>query len=352
MLCVNDREGEIELVADKGQSAEKDAWRGVCVYADHNGGAVRGVTLELLGKAVELARKVGHPVYALLIGHRMGESAEKLLKYGADKVFVYDDPMLEYFKIEPYTNVFEDFIKKVKPSAVLFGATVTGRALAPRVAARLRTGLTAGCTTLGIKENTDLVQIRPTFGGDIMAQIVTEHIRPQLCTVRPKVFSAPAPFEHPVGEIIKMGINPKELHSLIKIQEIVEKPKEIDITEADRIVAAGRGVKTKEDLKLVQQLADAIGAQVACSLPLSENGWFSSKYQIGISGRTVKPKLIITAGVSGAVQFKVGMRNSDYIVAINSDPDAPIFEIAHCGIVGDLYEVIPRLIDRIKGNGN
>lgn len=347
-ICVKKSAGIIELAETRQPAVNKDEWRGVMVYADHYKGEIHNVTLELLGKAQELAKVTGHPVYALIIGYGIGQAARKLLKYGADKVFVYEDPKFDYFKIEPYTKAFEDLINKVKPSSVLVGATDIGRTLAPRVAARFRTGITADCTILDMKENTDLVQIRPAFGGNIMAQIITPNNRPQFCTVRYKIFSAPDPVENPQGEIVEMAVNHDMLESSTEILEINERPKEIDISEADVIVAAGRGVKSKADLELIGELADALNAQMACTRPLVECGWFNAKRQIGLSGRTVKAKLIIAVGISGSVQFAAGMRNSDFIVAINQDPHASIFDIAHLGLVGDLYDILPRLIRLIR----
>ena len=232
------------------------------------------------------------------------------------------------------------------------GATNVGRSLAPRVAARFRTGLTADCTILEMKENTDLVQIRPAFGGNIMAQIVTENNRPQFCTVRYKIFSAPERSEEAKGEIVNMKLEEKRFASAIEVLEIIKKEKGFDISEADVIVAVGRGVKSEKDLPMVQEFADAIGAKMACTRPNIENGWFDPRLQIGLSGRTVKPKLIIAVGVSGSVQFAAGMQNSEYIVAINNDKNASIFNIAHCGIVGDLYEVLPELMEEIRSNKN
>jgi len=306
------------------------------------------VTLELIGKAKVLAKVINHPVYALFMGTDITEKAQELLKYGVDKVFVYDKPELKHFVIEPYANVFEDFIEKIKPSSILVGATNVGRSLAPRVAARYRTGLTADCTILEMKENTDLVQIRPAFGGNIMAQIVTENTRPQFCTVRYKVFDAPEILKNPKGCLEIMDIESKKLISSIEVLEIIKKEKGIDISDAETIVAVGRGVKCEKDLEMIYSFAEKIGATVACTRPGIESGWFDAKLQIGLSGRTVKPKLIIALGISGAVQFAAGMQNSDYIIAINNDPKAPIFNVAHCGMVGDLYEILPELLEMIE----
>ena len=229
------------------------------------------------------------------------------------------------------------------------GATGLGRQLAPRVAARCRTGLTADCTVLEMKENTDLVQIRPAFGGNIMAQIVTPNTRPQFCTVRYKVFAEPKPSDVPAGQVIPMEVTEAMVQSGIRVVSSVEKPKDIDISEAEVIVAVGRGAAGESMRGLAQELADLLGGMVACTRPLVEGNIFDAKRQIGLSGRTVKPKLIITLGISGAVQFAAGMKGADCIVAINSDPTAPIFDVAHYCIVGDVNEIVPKLIDKIKG---
>ncbi|MEG0076066.1 MAG: electron transfer flavoprotein subunit alpha/FixB family protein [Eubacterium sp.] len=344
--------GVVELIEDEKKEIDKSLYRGITVYVDHIGGKIHPVTLELIGKAKELAAVINHPVYALFIGHNIGKKAEELLHYGVDKVFVYDDERLSHFTIEPYTNAFTDFIEKINPSSILVGATNVGRSLAPRVAARCRTGLTADCTILEMKDNTDLVQIRPAFGGNIMAQIVTQNNRPQFCTVRYKIFSALERSDVANGEIVNMTMDQKQFKSAIEVLEIIKKEKGFDISEAEVIVAVGRGVKSEKDLPMVKEFAEAIGAKMASTRPNIENGFFDPRVQIGLSGRTVKPKLIITVGVSGSVQFAAGMQNSEYIIAINNDKNASIFNIAHCGIVGDLYEVIPSLMEEIKANKN
>ena len=325
---------------------DKSQWAGITVYADCTGGKLHPVSLELLGKALELASHPKQPVYALLIGSQVEEAAETLVRYGADRVFLYDAPELASFVTERYTDVLCDFVEKIHPSSVLVGATHAGRSLAPRAAARLGTGLTADCTALEMRENTDLVQIRPAFGGNIMAQIITPNHRPQFCTVRYKIFSAPEPSQHPKGEIVRMALPP--LAEGVEVQSVEAKPSEIDISEAEIIVAVGRGIKREGDLALIRRLAEKLGAQLASTRPLVENGWFDPKRQIGLSGRTVKPKIILTIGISGSVQFCAGMKSSDFIVAINEDKHAPIMKVAHVGIVGDLYEIIPRLLDRIE----
>lgn len=350
-LCVRKGpEGAVTFVEDEKKEIDKSLWKGIAVYVDHVDGEIHPVTLELIGKARELADKVNQQVYCIAMGDNIDESVHELLHYGVDKVFLYNHKELKFFRIEPYTSVIEDFINNVKPAVLLVGATTVGRSLAPRVAARFRTGLTADCTILDIKENTDLVQIRPAFGGNIMAQIITPNSRPQLATVRYKVMSAPERNESEAGEIVRLSIENENLKSNINVLEVLPKSKEKEISEADVLVVAGRGVKSEKDLQMIKELSGLLGGELACTRPLIEAGWIDAKRQVGLSGRTVRPKLIITCGVSGAVQFTAGMNNSDYIFAINTDEKAPIFKVAHYGIVGDIYEVVPMLIEKIKNN--
>lgn len=340
--------GAAEIVREQQAGVDKSAWNGIAVYVDHIDGEIHPITYELIGKARELASKINHKVYCLFMGSGVKNNSSELLHYGVDEVYLYDYKELEHFKIDAYTAVFEDFINKVKPSSILVGATSVGRQLAPRVAARFRTGLTADCTILDIKENTDLVQIRPAFGGNIMAEIMTPNSRPQMATVRYKVMNSPERNTDPSGQIIHCSMNMNLLESKIDVLGVVEKPKEKLIENADVLVVAGRGVKSQEDLKMIGELAELLGGELACTRPMIESGWFDAKKQIGLSGRTVRPKLIITCGVSGSVQFAAGMNNSDYIFAINKDEKAPIFKIAHYGIVGDLYDILPKLIGKVK----
>lgn len=341
--------GAAEYIEEELTQIDKSLWKGIAVYVEHVDGDIHPVTLELVGKAKELALKVNQPVYALFIGHAVSEKARELLHYGIDRVFVYDTEELKDFRIECYTAAAEDFINNLKPSVILVGATSIGRSLAPRIAARFRTGLTADCTVLDIKENTDLIQIRPAFGGNIMAQIATPNNRPQIATVRYKVMSAPERCEAESGSITQCSIPKEMLKSGIQVVKTTKKEKEVSISDAEIIVVAGRGLKSEKDMQMVRELAEILGAQVAATRSLVESGWVDAKKQIGLSGRTVKPKLIITCGVSGAVQFAAGMKGSDCIIAINSDEKAPIFQIAHYGIVGDIYEVIPGLVKNIRG---
>lgn len=348
-LCVKSGvPGVITYEEEEKPQIDKSLWNGITVYVEQEHGKIHPVALELLGKAGELAGVNGEPVYALLIGYQMEQAAEELLHYGVDKVFCYDAPELAEFFTGPYANAMEDFVRKIRPSVMMIGATMRGRSLAPKAAARFRTGLTADCTVLNMKENKDLVQIRPAFGGNIMAQIVTPNSRPQFCTVRYKVFAAPARGGEKRGTVERMEMEVGLYRSAVCLLETIKKPKEIDIADAEVIVAAGRGVKSKSDLELVERLAEALGAQIACTRPLIEAGWLDARRQIGLSGRTVKPKLIITVGISGSVQFVAGMKGADCIVAINADEHAGIFDVAHYGFVGDLYEIIPKLLDELE----
>ncbi len=329
-------------------SVDKSLWKGIAVYVDHVDGVIHPVTYELIGKAREMAEVIGQPVYALLLGSNVEKQAHELLHYGVDEVHVYDYPQLARFEIEPYTAAFADFIEKVHPSSILTGATTVGRQLAPRVAARMKTGLTADCTILEMEENTDLSQIRPAFGGNIMAHIKTPNNRPQMATVRYKIMNAPQRNEAESGTIIEQSIDPEKLASHVEVLDIVKKPKEKMIENADVLVVAGRGLKKPEDLAMLEELADLLGGQIACTRPLVEAGVLPASCQIGLSGRTVRPKLIITCGVSGAIQFTAGMNNAETIVAINTDASAPIFKTASYGLVGDLYDIIPELITKVK----
>lgn len=344
--CVRKSDGAISFEEETIHSINKDEWKGILVFCEHYKGKIHNVTFELLGKAKELASVTKQEVLAIMIGSGIKESARELYCFGADKVYVYDNPALENFLIEPYTNVFEDFINRIKPSSILVGATNVGRSLAPRVAARMHTGLTADCTSLEMMDTTDLVQIRPAFGGNIMARIMTPNNRPQFCTVRYKIFSKPERKEVD-KDVVLMETTPAMLVSRAEIIDIEVKPADVDISEADILVLVGRGIKSKNDLAMVEKLADALNAQMACTRPLVENSWFDAKHQIGLSGRTVKPKLLICIGVSGAIQTVAGMKGSECIIAINSDLKAPIFDVANYGIVGDLYDVIPLLLKKL-----
>lgn len=351
-LCVRKGpEGVVTFVeeADTTPKIDKSKWVGVSVFMEVDIDGIHPVSFELIGKAKELASVINHPVYAILIGSKENNDKyiNEILEYGVDKVFVYENEELKEFNMERYARCVENFIETVKPTVVLYGGTSLGRSFAPRIAAHFRTGLTADCTILGMKENTDLIQVRPAFGGNVMAQIVCPNHRPQMATVRYKIFKMPEKVT-PFGETVYMDTKDIDMSSNIQIVEIKEKEKVTDISEADVIVACGRAFKTLEELALAEELANLLGGVVAVTRPLVEAGFKDAKFQIGLSGRTVAPKLIINLGISGAVQYTAGMTGSELIISVNDNPNASIFDVSHYGIVGDVFKVLPQLIENVK----
>ncbi|MBQ2976620.1 MAG: FAD-binding protein [Clostridia bacterium] len=348
-ICVkNCPQKAILKLETKVQSVNKALWKDILVFAEVAGGKLHPVCLELIGKARELAAPLGFQVKAVLVGDGVSAYAEELRHYGVSEIAVYDDPALGFFRADAYTACVEDYIKAVKPSVVLVGATSLGRSLAPRLSTRFHTGLTADCTKLELRENSDLVQIRPAFGGNIMAQIVTTNTRPQFATVRYKVMEAPVREEEAKGEIKIRKIPKGVFESRVTHVSTVPVPAGKSISDAEILVVGGRGLQKESDLDMIRNLAEKLGGDWAVTRPLVEKGWATNDRQIGLSGRTVRPKLIITCGVSGAIQFTSCMNASDHIVAINTDETAPIFDVAHIAIVGDLYQIIPQLIEKLK----
>ncbi len=323
-------------------------YSGLMVFAEQREGRAHPVSYELLGKGREMADKLGVELSSVLLGNQMEEEARELIYYGADKVFLYDNPVFEDFDLLNYKHNITRLVEEVKPEVFLFGATHLGRSLAPRIAVALGTGLTADCTGLDMSEDGGLIQIRPAFSGNILAHIRTK-TRPQVATVRYKVMPSMLRDEHRKGEIIKKDVEiVPSLLTILKKEKLGEK----SITEAELIVSGGRGLKKAEDFSLLADLAELLGGAVGSSRPPVDDGWISREHQVGFSGNTVKPKVYIACGISGSPQHLAGMRGADVIVSINSDPSAPIFKMADYGIVGDLYEVIPKLIDRIKGESS
>ncbi len=349
-ICTRKEPTIFEFVEEKVQQIDKDKWVGIAVVIEYLNNEIHPVSLELLGKARVMADKINHPVHAVVLAQDTTLACSTLLKYDIDTIFSYQHDALKDFKIEPYTAVLEDYINNNKPSIVLVGGTNIGRSLAPRVAARFKTGLTADCTILDVSENSDLDQIRPAFGGNIMAHIYTPNHRPQFATVRYKIFDTPTPIDNPVAKIEHCDVSKIDFSSAIQVLEVREKEKTESIEDAEIIVVAGAAIKNEVGVNLVKELAELLQAKVACTRPLIENGMMDARLQIGLSGRTVRPKLIITCGVSGAIQFVAGMNGSETIIAINNDPKATIFDVAHIGLVGDVYEIIPSLINTIKQN--
>ncbi len=323
-------------------------YRGVMVFAEQREGQLSPVVFELIGKAREIAEKLKEPSEAVLLGDNVKEYAEELLQYGLDKVYLYQHPILRYFKDDPYSQIIADLIREVKPSIFLIGATSTGRSLAPRISTIVRTGLTADCTRLDVDDKGNLLQTRPAFGGNIMATIYCPKNRPQMATVRYKVMKRAELKTDPQGIIEERKIDAKKMVDRTKILNFQKGDDEISIVDADVIVAGGRGLGGPEGFKLLQNLARLLGGAVGASRSAVDEGWIDYVHQIGLSGRTVRPKLYIACGISGSVQHLAGMQTSDVIVAINKEPNAPIFKVATYGIVGDLYEVIPELIKLIR----
>ena len=345
-------EDAITKVEKEFEQVDKTAYEDVMIFAEQLEGEIHPVTYELMGKGRELADKLGQELHVVLLGNELEEAIEDIRMHGADKVFVYEHEELHHFEVERYTEAIEDCVKRTSPTILLMGGTSIGRSLAPRVASRIVTGLTADCTILDVRENTDLVQTRPAFGGNIMARILTTRHRPQMATMRYKVMEPAEKLDEPTGEVEKFEVPSAVFDKPAQFVEVHKKPEMESIVEADVIVCAGRGFANEEDLDMAYELADLLGGMVGTTRPLIEKGWTTHKQQIGLSGRTVRPKLLIAAGVSGAVQWTAGMENSENVFAINKDPDASIFDVAHYGLVGDLYDILPRLIENIKNGAD
>jgi len=350
--CVDVCEVEALLIEREEATPKVDfsKWSGVWVYAEHRNGKIAPVSFELLGIGRKLADRRQVPLSAVLLGSDLGDQAAELVAYGADTVYAVDDPALKYFTDDVYGNILTDLIQAHKPEVVLAGATAIGRSFIPRVATMLATGLTADCTGLEIREEDGaLLQTRPAFGGNIMATIVCPLTRPQIATVRPLVMKPLVKDTSRKGEIVKVTPKPEHMKSRIKVVEsVVEQQDRINLTEADIVVAGGRGLENEKGFTLIGELADTLGGAVAASRAAVDSGWISYPHQVGQTGKTVAPKLYIACGISGAIQHLVGMQSADTIVAINKDPDAPIFDVATYGIVGDVFEVLPQLIEKLK----
>jgi len=323
----------------------KDIW----IFAEQRNGKLMNVAIEILGEARKLADKKGVNVGAVLIGHNVENLSKDLISYGADIVYVVDNPLLSNYTTEGYAKAVSQLANEYEPEVILYGATFIGRDLAPRIASRLMTGLTADCTGLDIDENGLLLQTRPAFGGNLMATIKCPDKRPQMSTVRPGVMKKAVRDDTRDGKVIKFDIDIKESDIRTKILSIVKEAKNVvNLEEADIIVSGGRGIGGPEGFNIIKELADVLGGVVGASRATVDAGWITSDHQVGQTGKTVRPKLYIACGISGAIQHLAGMSNSGTIVAINKNPDAPIFKVADYGIVGDLFKVIPVLIEEIK----
>ena len=357
MACIRECPTGAIVLKDPGSYQEQprtliEQGTGVWIFVEQRHGIPAGVVYELLGRGQALAHDLGEELCAVLLGYNIEFIAGKLAKYGADKIYIVDDKALSDFEDEPYAQVIAGLVTEFKPSIFLFGATTIGRSLAPRIAAKLGTGLTADCTELSIdKKDRLLLQTRPAFGGNIMATIICPDKRPQMATVRPKVMKPAEHNQAQTGKIIR--IVQEIAPSRAKFLETYKTPgQQENIQEADIVVSGGRGIGEPGNFRLLQELAALLGGAVGASRAAVDAGWVPYANQVGQTGKTVRPKLYIACGISGAVQHLVGMSSSDVIVAINNDPNAPIFSVATYGIVGDVLEIVPALISKLRGSSS
>lgn len=325
-------------------------YKGVVVFVEQREGMISKVSLELLGKGRELADNLGEKMTAVLIGYDMMDKTKELIYYGADKVIYADDKIFEVYMTEPYTKAMSTIINDRKPEIVLFGATAIGRDLAPRISARIHTGLTADCTSLEIdEENNNLLMTRPAFGGNILATIICPNYRPQMSTVRPGVMQKLEKDTSKEGEVEQYKVDINESDMTYKILEVVKEEKEkINIEDANVLVSGGRGIGKADNFTILKDLAKELKGQVSASRAVVDAGWINKDHQVGQTGKTVRPGLYFACGISGAIQHLAGMEESDFIIAINKDSEAPIFEVADLGIVGDVHKIIPELINQLK----
>ena len=332
-------------------SAKLKEYRGVWVFVEQSDGVPAEVAWELLGVGAGLAKTRNVELCTIVIGDKVKDLCQESFSYGATKSYLVDSPVFHDYRTEPYQKAVCYLVNKYKPEIVLIGATGLGRDLAGAVATELSTGLTADCTGLTIDENGLLLQTRPAFGGNIMATIKTERNRPQMASVRPHVMPMPKKDNACTGQIVEESLPLEEKDILVKVLQIIDDRKgagDVDIAGADVIVAGGRGMLSKENFHVLQELADELGGVVGASRAPVEAGWMPVERQVGQTGKTVRPKIYFACGISGAIQHLVGMQDSDVIIAINRDPNAPIFEVATYGIVGDLFQVIPAITGRIR----
>ena len=339
-----------------------EEYKGTAIYAQQVDGKLSPIALELLGKARDLANDLDDKtVTAVLIGYQVGGLVDELAAYGADKVVVIDDPELKDYRTEPYTQALAGYINEFKPEIVLVGATAIGRDLGPRTSARVQTGLTADCTKLEIgdfpltpvpgkeQKHQQLLMTRPAFGGNTIATIACPNNRPQMATVRPGVMQKITPVEGAKAEVINWNAPLEKNNCYVEIEEVVKEVSSVaDISEAKILVSGGRGVGSAENFKLLDDLAEAVGGVVSCSRAVVDNGWKPKELQVGQTGKTVRPHVYFAIGISGAIQHVAGMEDSDIIIAINKDENAPIFDVADYGIVGDLNKIVPLLTEKLK----
>ncbi len=338
---------ELETLEKKyDHTSYKDVW----VFCEQKKGAVQSVAYELLGEGRKLASKLGCKLCAVLLGEGVKDKAKDLFERGADIIYLVDSPHLKYYQDDPYSKVLTELINEFKPEALLSGATTIGRSLIARVAIKINTGLTADCTGLDIDpEKRLLLQTRPAFGGNIMATIVTPNHRPQMATVRHKVMQEAAVEKGRKGTLIEKEYKDETLSTRTSLIDIVEEMEEtVNLAEADIIVSGGRGVGRAENFSIIRELALTIGGAVGASRSAVDADWIPYSHQVGQTGKTVCPKIYIACGISGQIQHLIGMQSSKIIIAINKDPDAPIFKVATYGVVGDLFQVVPALTKKFK----
>ena len=328
---------------------DKAQYKNVYVFVEQREGVIQNVGLELLGKARELADALNEKVYAMLLGHDLTTQAQECIAYGADTVLRVDAPELATYVTEPYAQAIYQIIRDNKPSIVLIGATTIGRDLGPRLSARVETGLTADCTGLEISEDRDLLMTRPAFGGNLMATIICKEHRPQMSTVRPGVMRMGQRDENRKGTIEDVKINFDKSKFRVRVLETVKQTKNlVDITEAHVLISGGRGVGNAEGFDMLRAMANTIGAEVSASRAMVDAGVLGHERQVGQTGKTVRPDLYFAMGISGAIQHLAGMEESEYIIAINKDKFAPIFNVADLGIVGDVRKIVPLLTEKLK----
>ena len=328
---------------------DKAQYKNVYVFVEQREGVIQNVGLELLGKARELADALNEKVYAMLLGHDLTTQAQECIAYGADTVLRVDAPELATYVTEPYAQAIYQIIRDNKPSIVLIGATTIGRDLGPRLSARVETGLTADCTGLEISEERDLLMTRPAFGGNLMATIICKERRPQMSTVRPGVMRMGQRDENRQGTIEDVKINFDKSKFRVRVLETVKQTKNlVDITEAHVLISGGRGVGNAEGFDMLRAMANTIGAEVSASRAMVDAGVLGHERQVGQTGKTVRPDLYFAMGISGAIQHLAGMEESEYIIAINKDKFAPIFNVADLGIVGDVRKIVPLLTEKLK----
>ena len=348
--CVEPCQFEAIILRKHREEPLAGEYSGIWVFAEQRKGVIQGVTYELLGEGRKLAEKLGTELDAVLLGSNVEGEAGKLIAHGADKVYLIDSPQLAYYQDDPYANALSSLIEECRPEIVLTGATSIGRSLIPRVAVKLNTGLTADCTALDIDEEKKiLLQTRPAFGGNIMATIVCPRNRPQMATVRHKVMEKASPRKERKGEVIRKKYSVERLNSRTKVLDLVEEvSKTVNLAEADIIVSGGRGLQDPKNFKLIEELALVLGGAVGASRATVDAGWIPYSHQVGQTGKTVKPKVYVACGISGAIQHLVGMQTSEVIIAINKDPEAAIFKVATYGIIGDVLQVVPALTAKFK----